>query len=220
MRILTLCALLLAACGTAPQQTADQTTASESAAAGLRPQTFERSRLLPDMRFLGELVDGQMWEDDGGFNAVILSQEVVDIENPDFQQEITLHAYHYRVQDGQLALLREVVDFEKDCPFDNMARFAPRSLRLHDLDTDGLGEVSFVYYLGCVSDVSPTPMKLLTLENGDKYIIRGNTIAALSETEQIGGEQQIDASFQQGPPALLAHAQILWQEFVAAQYEE
>jgi hypothetical protein len=53
-------------------------------------------------------------------------------------------------------------------------------------------------------------LKLLVLENGDKYILRGSTRIADGTSPAVGGSFSIDPSFKDGPPAFLKHAKSGW----------
>src|SRR5690606_29174293 len=75
---------------------------------------------------------------------------------------------------------------------------------------DGIGEVAFAYRADCVSDMSPVTVKLLLLENGDKYILRGTTRIE-DPGGAYGGDLKVDPSFTKGPKEFLAHAKALWE---------
>lgn len=118
-------------------------------------------------------VAGVYFTDANGENTVVLreTQIVIDVAT----ESGSVLADHV-VRDGAgLRVLREVRDGVQECPWDLTAEFVPNSLAVTDYDRDGIGEVLFVYQLACRSDVSPREQKLLLLENGDKYILRGST---------------------------------------------
>jgi hypothetical protein len=79
-----------------------------------------------------------------------------------------------------------------------------------DLDNDNYGEITFAYIKTCTSDVSPMTLKLLTLENGEKYIIRGSTRIDWGDGDVSGGEKNIDPSFKNGPSVFLSNANKIW----------
>lgn len=154
----------------------------------------------------GDISFTRSWQDASGDNLVLFTQK-----------EEELFVYHYVSREGEEKLLRRVYDFEKDCEFDRTLEFLEPSILLTDLDNDKIGEISFAYRKACISDVSPKELKLLMLENGDKYIIRGNTLISFGE-ESYGGDKKIDASFDQAPEAFLSHAEKLWAEVVEEVY--
>jgi len=118
-------------------------------------------------------VGGLYFTDANGENTVVLRETQIVIDSA--TESGSVLADHV-VRDGaELRVLREVRDGVQDCPWDLKAEFVPSSLAVSDYDLDGIGEVLFVYRLACRSDVSPAEQKLLLLENGDKYILRGST---------------------------------------------
>ena len=113
---------------------------------------------------------------------------------------------------GATRTLRTVNDHVDKCELDLILTVLDASLSVTDLDGDGMGELTFGYKLACVSDVSPVDMKLLMLENGDKYILRGtDRIPKMGSEPAMGGSYKVDPSFQNAPPAFLPHAKAVWE---------
>lgn len=107
--------------------------------------------------------------DTNGRNVVVLSVRGSG-------RTVTLTADHVLVAaNGTRRVLRHVQDGVSACDFDVTAGFLPGSLKVADRNADGLGEVTFAYDTACRSDVSPATLKLLVLQNGSKYILRGET---------------------------------------------
>ena len=107
--------------------------------------------------------------------------------------------------------VRDLVD---DCEMGGVtARFHDNATMVTDLDHDGLAEVTFAYEVACRSDVSPATYKLLMLENGDKYILRGTTrIDPSNDGSVMGGSFTPDPAPARWPPSFLAHAKQRWSE--------
>lgn len=103
-------------------------------------------------------------------------------------------------------------DFVKQCEFDLELEFLDGSFEVTDLDDDGVAEVSFLYKLGCRSDVSPLEVKLLMYEGSKKYALRGESYERVGETEYAGGTFKPD--FGDAPPAFLEFAKLKWQRLV------
>lgn len=146
----------------------------------------------------GKIVFKKFWQDSNGENIVLFTQK-----------ELELYVYHYSVKDDQVKLLRKIYDFEEKCEFDLTLEFLEKSIGVTDLDKNNIGEITFAYQKSCRSDVSPLVLKLLILENGEKYILRGNTIVDLGD-QKIGGDKKMDASFDQAPMVFLDHANKVW----------
>lgn len=162
------------------------------------------------LNYKGELVYGRSWTDTNGENMIIFSEKTNYIEEKDGPgySDVELHAYHYAKSTGDYKLIREVKDFERKCMFDNRARFVEESVDISDINKDGYAEITFVYRLGCSSELSPDGLKLMMLENGDKYAIRGETEVEFNG--MLGGETNVDASFNTAPDGFLAHAKKIW----------
>lgn len=163
------------------------------------------SKLPAGIQVKGKVVDGGTWRDRNGDNVIVLSS----IENTK-TNATSLFANHYVLGRGAPRLLREIRE-HVECPeFDNVTEFHAGSLGVTDLDGDGIGEVAFAYRADCVSDMSPVTVKLLLLENGDKYILRGTTRIE-DPGGAYGGDLKVDPSFTKGPKEFLAHAKALWE---------
>ncbi len=156
----------------------------------------------------GELQVMRQWKDRTGMNYLLFGKERQhQFEN--FYTEI-LRGYHYRCgEDGDCQLVRKIQDFVKNCDLDLDLLIIDQSIYISDLDNDQIAEISFLYKLGCRSDVSPIKLKLLMLEDGEKYAIRGTTFVM-----NLGGEKNIDPSFYSAPESFLNFATKRWDLYV------
>ncbi|MGV3619417.1 MAG: M949_RS01915 family surface polysaccharide biosynthesis protein [Archangium sp.] len=105
-------------------------------------------------------------------------------------------------------------DFVQQCEFDLQLEVVDGSIEVSDVDENGQGEVSFLYRLGCRSDVSPDGMKLLMYEGPTKFALRGESKERVSETEFMGGEFQADPAFDKAPAVFLDFATAKWKRLV------
>lgn len=167
----------------------------------------------PDMAaqvdYKGEVVHGEAWEDANGKNFVIFT-EIFDEEKAEIDgvKDKFLYAYHFADKGNGYEELRMIQDWEKECDLSNDAEFRFHTLNITDLDNDNKAEITFIYRLGCTSDATPVPMKLMMLEDGDKYAIRGNTSLKRYNHE---GEMNVDASFNDAPDEFLPFAKGIWE---------
>lgn len=179
---------------------------------GLTRLPFDPRAVPAALVHTGTIAGGMRWRDKSGENWLLLSRLIAYGAD---SRSAYLFADHYVIAKGaRRRLVVAVRDHLDRCQFDLVARFVPASFDVTDLDGDGIGEVTFAYELGCRTGVSPIPLKLLTLEGGDKYIIRGNTRVDESPSVHLGGARTIDASFARGPKPFLAHADKLWAAIV------
>jgi hypothetical protein len=192
---------------------------------------FAPKALPQEIRYQGEVVAGARWLDKNGENLLLLCEtgpvkspvSPKSRENPYDEAGMTagLHAYHYVKVKEQYALLWKLYDSVKICPFDLEAAFLPNSLTITDLDDNGIAESTFLYKLGCRSDVSPVRLKLIMHEGREKYAIRGRTVVPTTVPEKkLGGEKSINPAFRRAPKVFLDHALRQWQIFVAEKFGE
>ena len=104
--------------------------------------------------------------------------------------------------------LLPVRDFVEDCVMGAVdAKFHDDAFSITDLDHDGVAEITFGYELACRSDVSSATYKLLLLENGTKFILRGTTKI---RDDAASGSFTADPAEAKWPAALLAHVKSVW----------
>jgi hypothetical protein len=122
---------------------------------------------------------------------------------------------HLVITDGQKAkLLRSVRDGVDPCDFDLTAEFLGMP-ELTDLDADGVAEVTVAYGLSCKSDISPDIVKLLILQNGKKYILRGEGgLYPADNGKMLGGKLKPDPEATRWPTAFLDHARSAWKQIM------
>ena len=157
------------------------------------------SKSSSDVDYEGSIVLQLTWIDKNGENLALFTKK-----------RIKIWVYHYAFPNGSPKLLRKVRDNELNCEFDMSLNFMNKTIGTTDLDRDNYGELTFAYEQGCRSDISSLGMKLLMIENGDKYIIRGYQKLVLGDNTAEHGTKIIDPSFYNGPSSFLKHASNVW----------
>jgi len=190
------------------------TGAAQAGDPPVRPLAFDVRAVPPALRPPGTLQHGLRWQDGNGENLVLFAR--AETRRPRASARLTVRHW---LSGARPRLLREVKDAVEGCEFDLTAKFLPASFAVTDLDGDGVGEVTFAYEQTCRSDVSPATLKLLVLENGDKYILRGETSVKVSDSERMGGGYTVDPSFRRAPKAFLPHAATVWAKIVREDFE-
>jgi hypothetical protein len=185
----------------------------EPAAGGITQEaldvdSFERP---PETGQDGVVAGGSRFTDRNGTNVVVLIHQV---EEGGDRNNRRLWVHHYVEAAGKRRMLRTVRDQEENCELDNVAGFVDGSLAVTDLDGDGLAEVTFAYDLGCMSDVSPRGRKVVVLENGEKWILRGQSRVDVGGGQRLGGRFTADPPQKNWPKTLHDHAIDVWQRFV------
>ncbi|HEY0152601.1 MAG TPA: hypothetical protein VGB92_11430 [Longimicrobium sp.] len=128
-----------------------------------------------------------------------------------------IHAYHYVRDRAGYRLLWHTVDFVSECGEDLNLKFAPSSLRITDVDADGIAESSFVYALGCRGGLDPLSLKLILHEGATKYAIRGFTDLRDVSPEYPAPEWTLDPALARNA-ALRAFAERQWRRYVREQW--
>jgi len=136
------------------------------------------------------------WTDKHGTNAILIKREWPKGAGAE------LVAYHLnREGDGSWTNIRDFRELVSDCN-DYRLTLEPHTgaWSVTDLDNDGLGEATFAWTAGCRTDWSPITHKVLLVESGDKYVLRGMTNSA-----DANPAPEFDKA-----PAFLEHARSVW----------
>ena len=163
---------------TAGQQVGATQTAASTGIKAKAVKDIRGALARRGMTVAGRPVRAVVFDDANGRNLVVLSRtEGRGRALPDepYTRTARVYADHFATKAGRTRKLRAVRDGQIDCPADITASFIPGTPKATDLDGDRVAEVTFAYTLACRSDVSPVTFKLLMLENGRKYIVRGES---------------------------------------------
>lgn len=202
-----LCFLLAAGtgCGAADNASPGAAPPADAAPAGLVVHPWTDA-LASEVSVEGGVVAGRHWSDRQGEALLVLTEGAEKDGNK------SLYGYVFqRSGDRAWRQVRRVQDWIKDCPFDVLAEHLVSSVAVEDQDGDGVGEARFAYRLACRSDVSSPTLKLMVLEGGAKYALRGNQW----DGERDPGAAKADDGF---PPALLAAATDAWAGLAVSPY--
>ena len=104
-------------------------------------------------------------------------------------------------------------DMVVNCPAGaGVAKFHEAAFAITDLDHDGIAEVTFAYELSCRNDATPATYKLIMIENGRKYMLRGETrVETVTMVAEPGGGFEPEPAPELWPRGFLDHAKQLWQ---------
>lgn len=145
------------------------------------------------------------WEDANGTNAAVFSYD------PSGTNALFVDQEAHR-PGAAARRLRHVQDALGPCEGDVVVTFVkvPDPLVLTDLDHDGRAELTFGYRLACRTDVSPSTLKVLLLEDGAKFILRGESKVEAGCDEVLGGSFDPDPSLDKAPKEFRAHLERVW----------
>ncbi|MBN2891707.1 MAG: hypothetical protein JXL97_07560 [Bacteroidales bacterium] len=176
--------------------------------------SFSESEISNDL-YTGNIIDGKKWQDKAGINYLVLSEKTTTKaqQNSNDMKSYEIHGYHYIDNDGKFELIREVKDFQNDCDLILDCGLCENSLEITDLDGDNYGEATFMYYLYCAMDLSPSTVKLMLLENGEKYPIRGESYVNYGP-EGMGGAINLGTEFTNAPSEFKDFATNKWNSII------
>ncbi len=101
-------------------------------------------------------------------------------------------------------------DLVEDCVMGALlGQFVDGAFGVTDLDHDGIAEVTYGYQLACRSDVSSATYKLLLVEDGVKYILRGHS-RVQGDSGPTGGDFVPEPAPTSWPAGFYEHATALW----------
>lgn len=153
-----------------------------------------------DCEYQGDFVDAYTWKDSLGINYLVRSHEYAETKSP---EGASLHSgyvfiYHYYLRKtGDYFLRLGIIDFEKNCRHSMTVQHLEKSITLTDLDKDGYGEITLMYLVDCKRREGPTMMKLLFMEDGRKFALRG-----LSAREYMDNDYEPTDDFYRYPEFL------------------
>ncbi|HMG52814.1 MAG TPA: hypothetical protein VK601_05025, partial [Kofleriaceae bacterium] len=153
--------------------------------------------------------------DKNGANYVVMSSR----EAPDGDPAAPSRAAYLYVDDwiaprsGPPRSPLPIGDMVASCTSGTLAaKFHEAAFEITDLDHDGIAEITFGYELSCRSETVPGAYKLIVLEDGAQYMLRGETrIDSGGVLARPGGGFEPDPPAAQWPPGFLDHAKQLWQ---------
>ena len=175
--------------------------------------SISKSDVSEDL-YKGTWHSAKKWSDKNGENIFVISiyeQKYKATRELDASLTREIHGYHY-VTNDENTLIREINDFVNKCDFHNELHLVENSFTLTDLNNDNYGEICFVYHLDCSNEASANEIKLMFLENGNKYAIRGTTTmpGGLISENAIPGKTNIGADMKNAPAVFLNYAKETW----------
>lgn len=183
----------------------------------VEPQNIRRAKDLPKgVKAPKGFESALKWTDKNGENLVMLAVSNRLSKNAEGEAlpSAVLTVDHILISSGQKTrTLRSVRDGVAPCDFDLTAEFLGTAV-LTDLDGDGIAEVTIAYQLSCKSDISPDIVKLLVIDNGKKYILRGESLYPGEDGKMRGGEFEPDPDAARWPKVFLDHARETWRKIV------
>jgi len=169
---------------------------------------------IPNNLYSGTITTGKKWQDKAGINYFFISEKTVSRDtDSETISTYKINGYHYIKSNGEFKLIREIKDYINECDAILDCGLMENSLELTDINDDNYGEISFVYYMYCAMDLSPSAMKLMLLENGEKYPIRGSSYIQMGQNSRMGGKTNIDPAYNTAPDGFKDFAERKWKKY-------
>lgn len=174
----------------------------------LRPLSL--TNLPTNFIYKGKPTQAYQFTDKAGEHILVVAEtgEVKTPKGDEDARDKDMNVYHLLKNGDTYTEVWKAQDYIRNCQFDLILEMRPESMEVTDLDKDGIAEISFVYFLTCISDVSPYDMKLLMYEGTDKYAVRGT-----AKLVDIPSQYTLDAAFNTAPAAFSAFAKEKWRAF-------
>ncbi len=146
----------------------------------LNVKSITRKDIPRGIKVIGKLKDARSWEDKNGTNLLTVSvkgplyekgQEYEEGVDPEFYA--ILYANQYLLTKDGYKLLWSFGDSVRRCDFEMWLGIMPNSIKITDLDSNGVSETLFITNSSCRSDVTPSDMKLVLVENGNIMKLQG-----------------------------------------------
>ena len=165
-----------------------------------------------EIKIFGKLKEAYGWKDTSGQNIVITSEtgEYENMISENNGRNAELFAFRFILNEKTYQQKWKIYDFIKDCPVDIEASFIENTLKITDLNKNGIAEIWIMYKTACHGDVSPCEMKVIMYEGNNKFAMRGENRVQISKTEFFGGTYKFDKAFNESAKEIQDFAKVLW----------
>jgi len=167
------------------------------------------------LAYQDKIIFGKAWDDKNGENILIFTEGTETVEERQDHggnvEKWNFYAYHYADDGSGFERKRKLRDFVT-CSF-LAGKLFKSSVNITDIDKDGKAEITFAYHVGCSPDgASLYPAKVMMLEDGEKYAIRGTTY--MEHNEPAGGyNTEFSENFESAPEGFLDFAKKIWEKY-------
>ncbi len=205
----------------ADQNNGDVNASGVNKIAPFKVLDFDKQVLKKLEKVDGNFLYGKRWHDANGDNVLVFTSKEVFKKMKGGEEGMGnftryLKVYHFASADAEkYKLIRLVQDFnENPCaspPFVLEGDFYKESISVTNLDDDSFGEASFMYYFNCASEINPRTVKLMMIENGEKYSIKGTDYIA--EYYSDSGKKEFGSEFTTAPESFKEYAGKTWDKY-------
>lgn len=173
----------------------------------------EYPKLNEDGHNLNEISAAYSWLDKNGKNFIVFQHEAssyIDISQDKNLSEKLITVKHFVIdKSNAFKMLKVVKNQIIECSDILNAGIIEPSLRVTDLNKDGISEISYMMNLSCNTIYEPTYIKFVMLTNGNLYDLKGYTKLVTSDNE-LGGNCKYSPLFKEAPVEFLNYAKRAW----------
>lgn len=112
-----------------------------------------------------------------------------------------------------------VRDYVKECPVDVILDVVPAAIAMTDLLGNGRKQFLFAYKLGCRGDVSADQVKYFLIDQGTKYVLRGEETVTVKGRFMDGGAAPVPNAELKSHPVFLRYMTKHWRGISMRDYE-
>ncbi|AFQ48095.1 M949_RS01915 family surface polysaccharide biosynthesis protein [Burkholderia cepacia] len=112
-----------------------------------------------------------------------------------------------------------VRDYVKECPVDVILDVVPASIEMTDLLGNGRKQFLFAYKIGCRGDVSADQVKYFLIDQGAKYVLRGEERVTVNGKVMDGGAPPVPNADLKARPVFLRYMTKHWRAVSLHNYE-
>ncbi|WP_175719834.1 M949_RS01915 family surface polysaccharide biosynthesis protein [Burkholderia anthina] len=111
-----------------------------------------------------------------------------------------------------------VRDYVKECPVDLILDVVPASIEMTDLLGNGRKQFLFAYKIGCRGDVSADQVKYFLIDQGTKYVLRGEETVTVKGKFMDGGAAPAPSADLKAQPVFLRYMTKHWRAISLRDY--
>jgi hypothetical protein len=227
--------LILGACGS-PEEKKDQTTGNNDSvvpkteAAFVFDSTTINDKIKPDKKlttYKGTFLKAVEWTDINGENILILSQKEAYVTDKDEEtRKAEFYGICYLKKTDAYEKQWEISDFVDQCWCDCDVTLQENTLKITDIDKDGIAENLFIYVLNDRCDVGPVQTKLMMHSGVVKLVVRGYSQQYFGPSEKEMNEfrkeqglksvkfKELDPEFDKHNDAFKNYASAYWDNYI------
>jgi hypothetical protein len=175
---------------------------------------FDTTQMPKVLQWQGDLMDGGHWRDRNGEHWLLISQ-VFEGELSDKSLSAALFATCYVLRKGVWESYWAIKEYNQD--YFSAPQYVHQSLKISDLDKDGLAESFFIYQIE-PDGSAPTAVKMMLHVKGQKYALRGQ-LAGMDYDRGKVEERHFDPAFKMIDPLFRDYALESWERYQRKYYQ-